>query len=134
MTASQNVIHSTRMDGMAIKPSTEPALFQIRRPDTVLFGTLDGLAKQTGGPATRLRRLTCKELAHNGLDGADAASRPGHARIEKRGPDTYVVTERGNGIAGSPDDLAALFSIHRPMVRTKFLRKPERGALATGCA
>ncbi len=110
--------------------SPKPPIFQIHRPDTTLFTTLDGLTKQTGEPAERLRRLMCKELADNALDACDAAGRPGQATIEKRGNDTYVVTDRGDGI--DSDDLAGLFTVHRPMVSTKYLRKPERGALGTG--
>jgi hypothetical protein len=107
-------------------------IFQIHRPDTVLFGTLDGLVKATGEPANRLRRLMCKELADNGLDATDAVGRPGDVAISKRGLDRYVVTDTGGGMDGSPEDLAALFWIHRPMVSSKFLRGPERGALGNG--
>ena len=110
--------------------SPKPPIFQIHRPDTTLFTTLDGLTKQTGEPTDRLRRLMCKELADNALDACDAAGRPGQATIEKHGNDTYVVTDRGDGI--DSDDLAGLFTVHRPMVSTKYLRKPERGALGNG--
>ena len=113
------------MPSAATTPSAEPTIFQMRRPDTVLFGTLDGLTKQTGEPTTRLRRLMCKELANNALDASDAAGRPGQMTIEKRRPDTYVVADKGAGIARPPDDLAALFSIHRPMVSTKFQKLPR---------
>jgi hypothetical protein len=110
--------------------SPKPPIFQIHRPDTTLFTTLDGLTKQTGERAGRLRRLMCKELVDNALDAADAAGRPGQVTIEKHGTSTYVVTDRGDGI--DSDDLAGLFTVHRAMISTKYLRKPERGALGNG--
>jgi hypothetical protein len=110
----------------------KPPVFQIHRPDTVLFTTLDGLTKQTGERADRLRRVALKEAIDNSLDSSDAAGRPGQVVVSKRGDNTYVVTDQGDGIAGSPEALAALFAVHRPMISTKYLRNPERGALGTG--
>jgi hypothetical protein len=109
-----------------------PPVLQIHRPDTVLFTSLDGLTKQTGERADHLRRLFLKELVDNALDAGDLAGRPGLVAVSKRGDDTYVVSDQGNGIAGSPEDLAALCNPHRPMISTKYLRRPERGALGTG--
>ena len=113
--------------------STKPPIFQIHRPDTTLFTTLEGLTKQTGEPADRLRRLMCKEVADNALDACDAAGRPGQATIEKHGNDIYVVTDRGDGI--DSNDLAGLFTVHRPMISTKYLRKPLGNGLrvVVGC-
>jgi hypothetical protein len=130
-------IHPTRAKGSAdTSPrsvvSPKPAIFQIHRPDTALFTSLDGLVKQTGEPAVRLRRLMCKELTDNALDACDTAGRPGQATIKRRGTDTYTVTDHGDGFVGSSDELAALFTVHRPMVSTKYLREPDRGALGNG--
>jgi len=119
---------SARIKGAAHKPP----VFQVHRPDTTLFTSLDGLSKQTGERIDRIRRLMLKELVDNALDEADAVSRPGQATVGKNGDDVYVVSDQGEGIAGSPDDLAALFTVHRPMISTKYLRRPERGALGTG--
>lgn len=110
----------------------KPPVFQIHRPDTVLFTTLDGLTKQTGERPEHLRRVLLKELVDNALDAGDLAGRPGQVTVSKRGDETYIVSDQGNGIAGSPGDLAALCSVHRPMISTKYLRRPERGALGTG--
>jgi hypothetical protein len=107
-------------------------VFQIHTPDTDDFTTIAGLVKVTGEPTTRLRRLLAKELADNALDAADAASRPGQVSIRKFDRNTYVVSDLGNGLDLSPEALAALFAVHRPRVSTKFLRKPERGALGNG--
>ena len=107
-------------------------IFQIHKPDTVDLASVPGLTKMTGEPASRLRRLMCKELTDNALDAADAAGRPGEVTIEKRGHDTYIIADEGHGLDGSPADLAALFAIHRPMISTKYLRRPLRGALGNG--
>jgi len=44
----------------------------------------------------------------------------------------YIVEDDGTGINGTPEDIARLFSINRPMVSTKLLRLPTRGALGNG--
>ncbi len=106
--------------------------FQVHRPDTAQFGNIAGLSQVTGEPAHNLLRLMSKELADNGLDAADAAGRPGQVMIRRDGLETYIVTDLGRGIAGTPEDLAALFSIHRVMISGKFMRRPERGALGNG--
>jgi hypothetical protein len=66
-----------------------------------------------------------KELADNALDAG------GRVTLEP-GDDDYTVTDDGPGIAGAPSDIARLFSINRPMVSTKLLRLPSRGALGNG--
>ena len=68
-----------------------------------------------------------KELADNGLDsGAEVQRR---RAPEGRG---YFVEDDGPGIDGTPEEIARLFSIARPMVSTKLLRLPTRGALGNG--
>lgn len=91
------------------RPQPERADFQFHRPDTTLFATLPGLQMQSGVPIDRLRRLALKELADNALDAADAAGRPG--RIEQIDTDCYAVEDRGNGMAGSPAEIASLFGL-----------------------
>src|SRR3984957_19066861 len=112
--------------------SAEPPVFRVVRADTDLFATLDGLEMQTGVDRHVLRRLVLKELTDNALDDADAAGRGGRATIRKLGDHRYEITDEGNGLPGTPEDLAALFSIHRPMVSAKFWRLPSRGALGNG--
>ena len=67
-----------------------------------------------------------KELADNALDtGANV-------RIGELPEGGYFVEDDGPGIDGTPDEIARLFSINRPMVSTKLLRLPTRGALGNG--
>jgi hypothetical protein len=64
---------------------------------------------------------------HNGLD-ENAKVRIG----ELRNGGGYFVKDDGRGIDGGPEQIARLFSISRPMVSTKLLRLPKRGALGNG--
>ncbi len=78
-------------------------------------------------PKRLLPRLVIKEIADNGLDnGAEVKIR---SLPENSG---YVIEDDVKGIDGSPEDIARLFSIGRPMVSTKQLRLPTRGALGNG--
>jgi hypothetical protein len=43
-----------------------------------------------------------------------------------------LTLDDGGGIDGTPEEIARLFSIARPMVSTKLLRLPTRGALGNG--
>src|SRR4029077_1829570 len=71
-------------------------------------------------------RLVLKELADNGLDlGA-------HVNVGTLDGGGYFVEDDGAGIEGTPEEIARLFSIKRPMVSTKLLRLPTRGALGNG--
>jgi DNA topoisomerase 6 subunit A-like protein/histidine kinase/DNA gyrase B/HSP90-like ATPase len=103
---------------------TSPIL-KFERADWALFRTIDGLQQKAGVPAHRLRRLVLKELADNALDEA------GKTRVGQL-PDGagYFVEDDGGGI--DPDEVARLFSIARPLVSTKLLRLPIRGALGNG--
>jgi hypothetical protein len=42
------------------------------------------------------------------------------------------VEDDGDGIPGSDEQIAALFSIRRPLTSTKILRRPVRGASGNG--
>jgi hypothetical protein len=100
-------------------------ILKFERADWALFRTIDGLQQKAGVPAHRLRRLVLKELADNALDEA------GEARVGQL-PDGagYFIEDDGGGI--DPDEVARLFSIARPLVSTKLLRLPIRGALGNG--
>src|SRR5262249_23309659 len=65
-----------------------------------------------------------KELTDNALDES------GQARIGELPDGQYFVENDGGGI--DPDEVARLFSIARPLVSTKLLRFPTRGALGNG--
>jgi hypothetical protein len=70
-----------------------------------------------------LRRLVVKELVDNGLDNG------GDVDIEDV-PGGYAITDDGPGI--DPKAVPSLFSIGRPMMSSKLLRLPTRGALGNG--
>jgi hypothetical protein len=106
--------------------------FQVRRPDTALFATLQGLEIQSGVSAGKLRRLVLKELVDNACDSADAAGRPGEVEIEALGFGSYRIADQGAGIPGTPDEITALFSLDRPMISSKFWRLPLRGSMGNG--
>jgi len=95
----------------------------IRRADWTVFRTIEGLQQKSGVPASLLRRLVLKELADNGLD-------PGASVTVGETALGYFVEDDGPGI--DPDEVARLFSIARPLVSTKMLRLPTRGALGNG--
>ena len=106
--------------------STAPLKFE--REDWSLFRTVEGLQQRAGVSKHMLPCLVLKELADNGLDnGPDV-----HVSVTALDNGCYVVEDDGTGIDGTPDDIARLFSIDRPMISTKLLRLPTRGALGNG--
>jgi hypothetical protein len=106
-------------------PATPNLKFE--REDWTLFRTLDGLTQKAGVSRDLLSRLVLKELADNGLDAGAAVEVGGLPK--GRG---YFVDDDGPGIPGTPEDIARLFSIHRPMMSSKYLRLPTRGAVGNG--
>ena len=101
---------------------------KFERADWVSFRTVEGLQQKAGVPATLLRRLVLKELADNGLDCAGEND----VRAGTMAGGGYFVEDDGPGLDGTPEEIARLFSISRPMVSTKLLRLPTRGALGNG--
>src|SRR5258708_26138347 len=97
------------------------------REDWSLFRTLDGLQQRAGVSKNELSGLVLKELADNGLDNGAKVT---VESLPYEGG--YVVEDDGTGIDGAPEDIARLFSISRPMVSSKLLRLPTRGALGNG--
>jgi hypothetical protein len=112
-------------DALASQPA--PGNLKFEREDWSLFRTVEGLQQRAGVALDRLTRLVMKELADNGLDNT-AEVNVGELP-NGRG---YYVEDKGSGIDGTPEQIAALFSIARPMVSTKLLRLPTRGALGNG--
>jgi len=106
--------------------SGAPQNLKFEREDWMLFRTFEGLQQKAGVPKDRLRRLVTKELTDNALDEA------GKARVGKLPGGRYFVEDDGGGIAGTPGEIARLFSISRPLVSTKLLRLPTRGMLGNG--
>jgi hypothetical protein len=101
---------------------------KFEREDWTAFRTIEGLQQKAGVAKDKLRRLVLKELTDNGLDEG------GEVRIgDLPGPGGgYFVEDNARGIDGTPEEIARLFSIARPMVSTKLLRLPTRGALGNG--
>jgi hypothetical protein len=106
--------------------SAKPAEFQFERPDWTLFRSVGTLSQRAGVPQNRLRRLVLKELVDNALDAG------GSAKVGSRDENPYYVEDNGPGIDGTPEDIARLFSINRPLVSSKLLRRPTRGAFGNG--
>jgi hypothetical protein len=103
-----------------------PTLIMAERPDWSLFRTFDGLQQRAGVPARKLRRLVLKELGDNALDTGTEID------FGEIGGDRYFVEDRGPGLDGTPEEIAELYSMARPMRSTKLLRLPQRGALGNG--
>ena len=104
-----------------------PILKMAERHGLGLFRTVEGLQQKAGVAATRLLRLVLKEIADNALD---TGSEVQGGEIDDG--DGYFVEDDGPGIDGTPEEIAELFSIRRPMLSTKLLRLPKRGALGNG--
>jgi hypothetical protein len=96
------------------------------REDWTSFRTVEGLQQKAGVPQMWLRRLVLKELTDNALDTGASV------RIGRMRGDGYFIEDDGPGIDGTPEEVARLFSIRRPMLSTKLLRLPTRGALGNG--
>ena len=100
---------------------------KFQREDWALFRTVEGLQQKAGVALRKLTRLVLKELADNGLDNNAEVS---VGKLPNGGG--YYVEDRGSGIDGTPEEIAELFSIARPLISTKLLRLPTRGALGNG--
>ena len=72
--------------------------------------------------------MALKELTDNALDNGASAK---VGALDQEG-NAFFVEDDGPGIDGSPEEIARLFSIRRPMVSTKLWRLPTRGALGNG--
>jgi hypothetical protein len=96
------------------------------RPDWALFRSVEGLQQKAGVPATKLRRLVLKELVDNALDAG------GRIATGQTDEDHYFIEDNGPGLDGTPEEIASLFSIQRPMRSSKLVRLPQRGALGNG--
>ena len=94
------------------------------RADWALFLHPDRLPQKAGCPRDRLRAMILKELVDNALDaGAEVT-------LDQIDPDTWVVTDDGPGL--DRGQVVRLFAVNRPMVSTKLLRRPTRGAIGNG--
>lgn len=100
------------------------ASIEFVRTDASLFLHPDRLSQKAGAPKHQLRRMAIKELVDNALDAAPTA------QLEEINEDTFVVTDSGPGI--DPEKVAMMFSVTRPMMSTKLIRRPTRGMVGNG--
>jgi signal transduction histidine kinase len=113
-------------DDLQKSEAVEPCFgadLKFERADWSLFRTVEGLQQRAGVATHLLRRLVIKELVDNGLDAG------GEVTIETI-DGGYAIVDDGPGI--DPDDVPRLLNISRPMVSSKLLRLPGRGALGNG--
>jgi hypothetical protein len=96
------------------------------RKDWTLFRNSGTLGQKAGVPVEKIAALVAKELTDNALD-AGAVCRVG--LLDGNG---FWVEDDGEGIEGTDEEIAELFSIKRPLRSSKLLRLPTRGALGNG--
>lgn len=96
------------------------------REDWTAFRTLETLPRRAGVPVEKLPQMAVKELVDNALDAT------GSCRIGLLDGYGFFVEDDGAGIPGTDRDVATLFSINRPLMTSKALRLPSRGALGNG--
>ncbi|MET1174405.1 ATP-binding protein [Paenibacillus amylolyticus] len=97
---------------------------QLIREDWKLFRNIDTLCQKAGVHREFIPKLVVKELVDNALDAT------GDCELELVDNHSFRVTDNGSGI--DPDWLEDYFSINRPMISSKLLRLPTRGALGNG--
>src|SRR5260370_26427409 len=97
------------------------------REDWTLFRNLATLPQKAGIPLEQLRRLVAKELVDNACDAT-----VGTVCAQVLTDGSILVEDDGPGLEGTPAEIAALFSIRRPLTSSKLLRLPTRGALGNG--
>jgi hypothetical protein len=108
-----------------------PLLFV--REEASLYTSLASLPQRAGVHADDLPLLVAKELTDNALDSCDAAGHPGAVSIEVDHHGNLIIADAGTGIPGAtPEQIASLFCVARPMVSSKLLRRPTRGAVGNG--
>ena len=105
-------------------------MVQFEREDWMLFRNLSTLTQKAGVPQHRLALLSAKELVDNALDSAENGQ---SACVELTAiSNGFVVQDQGRGISDDPEVIAKLFSIKRPLLSSKLIRLPARGALGNG--
>ncbi len=114
----------------AILPDSDPAAAIYTREDWIDFRDPARISARAGVPRERLPRVVVKELADNALDA------PGSLRFgilaAAAGEFKFFVSDDGPGMPGTDAELAARFSIRRPMESSKTRRLPTRGMLGNG--
>ncbi|MFI5458038.1 MAG: hypothetical protein ACHRXM_21585 [Isosphaerales bacterium] len=96
------------------------------REDWTLFRNLETLSQKAGVPLKKLPAVVAKELTDNALD---AGAKCEVGLLEGNG---FWVEDNGEGIDGTDEEIAELFSINRTLKSSKLVRLPTRGALGNG--
>ena len=120
----ESAISADRQSRSRSPKASNPQNLKFERADWTLFRSISTLPQKAGVPARRLRRLVLKELVDNALDAG------GEVEVGELEGGGYYIQDDGPGI--EPAEIATLFSIDRPMVSSKLLRLPTRGALGNG--
>lgn len=102
----------------------QAASIEFVRTDASLFLHPDRLSQKAGAPKAQLRRMAIKELVDNALDAAL------NVTLTAVDGDTFIIADDGSGIA--PEKAKIMFSVTRPMMSTKLVRRPTRGAVGNG--
>lgn len=100
------------------------------QPDWQLFTNLNTLPQQAGIAKHLLPKLVIKELIDNALD-TNSEVHIAHEQPELW-TDIITIRDYGQGIDGTNEQIAYLFSLRRPLTSSKRLRLPQRGALGNG--
>lgn len=95
------------------------------REDWKLFRNIETLSQKAGVPQESIPSLVVKELVDNALDVGSSCELD-----LVPGINGFYVHDSGEGI--DPEQLQELFSVSRPLVSSKLLRLPTRGALGNG--
>ncbi|CAI8949260.1 HATPase_c domain-containing protein [Brevibacillus sp. IT-7CA2] len=97
---------------------------QLVREDWKLFRNIETLCQKAGVHRQFIPLLVVKELVDNALDAT------GDCQLELVDSNSFIVADDGPGI--DPEWIQEYFSINRPMISSKLLRLPSRGALGNG--
>lgn len=99
--------------------------------DWELFCNAGTLSQKAGIPRDKIGFLVAKELADNALDIGNIEDL-GYIEEDSDGGACFYIKNDGAGIPGTDRDIANLFSVKRPLLSTKRIRLPQRGALGNG--
>lgn len=112
--------------------SDAPLLCQ--RHDWTEFRDPNRIANKAGVKFADLPKVVVKELVDNALDAAGPGGtvRFGPLAVTRTGDVRFFVANDGDGIPGTDEEVADLFSISRPLTSSKSVRQFSRGALGNG--
>lgn len=109
--------------------NANPTIF--KNEDWEMFCNAGTLSQKAGVQRDKIGLLVAKELADNALDVGKIESL-GYIEENSDGGNCFYIKNDGDGIPGTDEDIANLFSVKRPLLSTKRIRIPQRGALGNG--